>query len=78
MGTNNWGELGINSMAFQSAAVNVNAPPAQLMDLSAGYSHTCGITPDGNAFCWGRNLEGQVGNGSTAYSVKAPVQVVTP
>jgi hypothetical protein len=78
MGTNNWGELGINSMAFQSAAVNVNAPPAQLTDLSAGYSHTCGITPDGNAFCWGRNLEGQVGNGSTAYSVKAPVQVVTP
>ncbi|HEX6398359.1 MAG TPA: hypothetical protein VFZ95_13115 [Steroidobacteraceae bacterium] len=78
LGSNNWGELGINSMMGQGAAINVNAPPALYADLAAGSAHTCGITPDGNAFCWGRNYEGQVGNGGSAYSVNAPVQVSSP
>ncbi len=30
--------------------------------ISAGYYHTCGVTRDGKAYCWGRNDQGEVGD----------------
>ncbi len=32
--------------------------------LSPGGLHTCGLTPGGDAYCWGSNTEGQLGDGS--------------
>jgi alpha-tubulin suppressor-like RCC1 family protein len=31
--------------------------------VSAGGIHTCGVTTDNRAFCWGGNLTGQIGDG---------------
>ncbi|NIM51913.1 MAG: hypothetical protein GTN78_05370 [Gemmatimonadales bacterium] len=42
--------------------------------LSAGLSHTCGITRDSVAYCWGSNQNGQLGNGVRT-SVPQPVLV---
>jgi alpha-tubulin suppressor-like RCC1 family protein len=42
--------------------------------LAGGGAHTCGLTSDGTAHCWGNNQYGQLGNGTTA-SQNAPVQV---
>jgi alpha-tubulin suppressor-like RCC1 family protein len=38
-------------------------PTGSFVHLSAG-SSLCGLTADGEAFCWGQNLYGEVGNGS--------------
>jgi alpha-tubulin suppressor-like RCC1 family protein len=45
------------------------------IQVSTGDRHTCALKPDGSAWCWGRNWNGQVGNGSTT-NVNAPKQVV--
>jgi alpha-tubulin suppressor-like RCC1 family protein/S1-C subfamily serine protease len=42
--------------------------------ISSGVSHTCGVTTDGDAWCWGLNRQGQLGNGSTDNS-SVPVRV---
>ena len=43
------------------------------VSLSAGGSHTCGVTVSG-AYCWGANGNGQLGNGTTTDSA-VPVKV---
>ncbi|MGE3617722.1 MAG: Ig-like domain-containing protein [Gemmatimonadales bacterium] len=46
-----------------------------LVELTAGeQGHTCGLTPSGQALCWGSNVAGQLGDGTTSHRV-APVAI---
>ncbi len=42
--------------------------------VSAGRSHTCGLTTDNRAYCWGSNDQGQLGDGTTTQRLR-PVPV---
>ncbi|MCH7564861.1 MAG: hypothetical protein IH968_13665 [Gemmatimonadetes bacterium] len=44
-------------------------------DVTAGGFHSCGISREGNAFCWGSNTAGQLGTGSEIAQVLRPQPV---
>ncbi|SVB87742.1 uncharacterized protein METZ01_LOCUS240596, partial [marine metagenome] len=45
--------------------------------VSNGYYHTCAVLDDGSLYCWGRNYNGQLGDGTTT-DIPTPVQVSLP
>lgn len=59
-----------------SGAGNVWPDDPALTQLSVGESHACAIASSGRAYCWGRNISGELGNGSTTNSAD-PVAVST-
>ncbi len=78
-----WGEgssgrLGNNSTTSSRIPVAVQMPAGvSFQSIAAGYTHTCALTTEGKAYCWGRNTDGQLGNNSTTNSL-TPVAVQMP
>jgi alpha-tubulin suppressor-like RCC1 family protein len=61
-GSNSEGALGVGSStpAVADSPVVVNTS-ARFTSLTAGSDHTCGLAVDSIAYCWGSNVENQVG-----------------
>lgn len=57
------------------APVRVAGVPA-LSSLSTSNLHTCGLTSTGEAWCWGSNFAGELGDGATGTRT-APARVAT-
>ncbi len=73
-GENGAGQLGNGTTTNSSTPVNLSGDPG-FASLSAGARHACGIaygaageTRHSNAYCWGDNNSGQLGNGTTTNS----------
>jgi len=65
--------LGDGTTKSRSTPVRVAGDVTYTM-LSAGFLHTCGVTAEGAAYCWGLNNQGQLGDGTTT-SRSRPVRV---
>lgn len=79
LGPNAFGQLGDGTNQSKTSPVPVLAPPPLYTDISAGAAHTCGVTPDGDVFCWGSNTAGQLGVGFNSSSANTvPRKVVSP
>jgi len=50
---------------------------AQFTSLSLGKLHSCGIANDGKTYCWGYNVDGELGDGSSAYLKSRPSLIDT-
>lgn len=57
---------------------NCNGKPndtaCRVVQISAGYAHTCALLSDGMVRCWGANSNGELGNAKTTFNAK-PVLV---
>lgn len=51
-------------------------PCPKAVGLEAGTSHTCLLAENGTVWCWGWNMWGQLGDGTTETKPLTPVQVV--
>jgi alpha-tubulin suppressor-like RCC1 family protein len=74
-GRGNEGQLGDGGTASTNGPTRVvdasGAPLTRVIDLAAARASTCALREDGSAWCWGRNVEGQLGNGTTTTETRA-------
>jgi alpha-tubulin suppressor-like RCC1 family protein len=78
-GLNSAGRLGDGTTSSRSEPAAVSVPAGTtFMALSAGSNHSCAVASvTGTAWCWGFNLDGQLGDG-TSTSRLTPVPVMMP
>src|SRR5439155_1410122 len=66
------GEGAFNDMStVPGAVVGIGGAVA----VTGGFYHTCALLGDGTVQCWGRNAEGQLGDGSSI-GTRAPTRVI--
>lgn len=76
-GRDNYGQLGDGGGTQDSAEPVRVVGDHSFAAIRAFGSHTCATTPSGDAFCWGYNLDGQLGDGSRTNRPR-PVYVEPP
>ncbi|MBE5314921.1 MAG: RCC1 repeat-containing protein [Xanthomonadales bacterium] len=64
-GSNNYGQLGDGTDTARRAAVDVNGLGSGVIAIAVGGIHTCALTTGGGVKCWGSNLFGRLGDGTS-------------
>ena len=80
-GRDTQGQLGNGSGVTDSvptAASPVMGLATGVMEITAGNNHSCAIQQDGRAYCWGSNVDGQLGDGTREARHQAMAVLVRP
>jgi alpha-tubulin suppressor-like RCC1 family protein len=71
-GRNNSGQLGTGNTTSSNVPVAIKADDPTdalysktITQITAGWGHTCALDSTGQAYCWGENNYGQLGNGTS-------------
>jgi alpha-tubulin suppressor-like RCC1 family protein len=77
-----WGDGSYGKLGTDPAVLSQPVPAAvtggrRFRSISAGGYHTCGIAYDDYTYCWGSNLNGEIGDGSTGTQL-TPALVAPP
>jgi alpha-tubulin suppressor-like RCC1 family protein len=69
-----WGQLGTGTTPINLPRPTRVSGGLQFAQISAGFHHTCAVTTENKAYCWGENIGGVLGDGTTT-NRPAPVPV---
>ena len=74
-GLNDVGQFGDGTFTNSTSASYVSLPANRTaIAIDSGREHACAILDDNSAWCWGKNLDGQLGDNTTNWS-NVPVPV---
>jgi alpha-tubulin suppressor-like RCC1 family protein len=71
-GWNQYDQLGVGTNTNRYKTPQLLTGFTDVIGISAGYRHTCAFKNSGNLYCWGYNMEGQLGLGTTAETYNTP------
>lgn len=73
VGAASWGQIGHGTAPTKVTTPQEVSALNNMQTLAAGAAHTCAGLRNGQVSCWGRNDEGQLGNGSTDPKTAQPL-----
>lgn len=76
-GWNQYGQIGDGTIAYRRQTPTKVATSVRFASVEASQYHTCGLTETGEAYCWGDNRYGQLGDGTIRTRRKNPTRVAT-
>ena len=76
-GANSFNQLGDGSATARTTPTLVHAAGVSFVGISSGAYHSCAVTSVGDAYCWGSNGDGALGDGSSTIA-STPVTVSRP
>jgi len=65
-GYNIYGQLGLGNTTSPMLTPQLVSSENNFSSISLGLMHTCALNTTGSAFCWGNNVDGELGNGKTS------------
>lgn len=71
-GNSQYGRLGIGTASGTYGTPQKVLTNETFTEVAVGWVSSCGITAEGKVYCWGNNVNGRLGNGSTE-NQNAPV-----
>jgi alpha-tubulin suppressor-like RCC1 family protein len=74
-GVNTQGQVGDNSTMQRLVPVPVTGLSSGFVSVAVGDSHACALASTGAVWCWGFNVQGQLGNGGSPNQSPVPVRV---
>jgi alpha-tubulin suppressor-like RCC1 family protein len=74
-GANTYGQLGDQTVNDRNKPTQVFGLTSGVKRVIAGYYTTCALLQGGKLKCWGENVYGEVGNGTSGNEYHRPVQV---
>jgi hypothetical protein len=75
-GSNQTGELGLNSTTDKSQPIQIVSNSTDWADVATGQDFTLALKNDGSVWGWGKNTDGNFGNLSTT-DVSSPIQILS-
>lgn len=66
-GANNYGQLGDGTTTTRTSPVSVSGLTSGVSSISVGSGTSCAVLTSGALKCWGRNDQGQIGDGTTTH-----------
>jgi alpha-tubulin suppressor-like RCC1 family protein len=76
-GANDRGQVGDGTTTYRGLPTAIVGASANYISLQAGRDGGCAVTDQNEAYCWGFNGYGRLGDGTTSTST-VPVPVVNP
>lgn len=76
-GSNGRGKLGRGNTSGTYSSPQQVSTISNWTHISAGSDHTCGVTTDGEVYCWGAGDAGRLGTGAID-TTATPLEVTTP
>jgi alpha-tubulin suppressor-like RCC1 family protein len=74
-GWNEFGQLGNGRRRDASSVPDSVLTDLRFSSITTGFDHSCGLTSEGTAYCWGDNQVGQLGTGARTVPQHHPVPV---